>query len=239
VTNTTGVPTWLTTTNGSQIFEDWIANNAQGSTNWTNVQNGTGAGVAINPANISQNHPGVVRLDAGSATNSRAILHKGLDIIQLGGGTVTFEAQVRISQLYDGTNHYRLMIGFGDNAGGGTFTDGVYFMYDSLGTFGLASNNWIIATKDGGANDSTKVETSSQVSANSWIKLAIGVDAGGTSVTYYVNGVSIGTITTRIPTGSGELLAPIFKIVNTAGTGTGRALDVDYAQFTYLFSTAR
>jgi hypothetical protein len=42
--------------------------------------------------------------------------------------------------------------------------------------------------------------TSTAVTAGSWVTLKYIVNAAGTSITFYVNGASVGTITTNIPT---------------------------------------
>ena len=213
------------------LHEEFLSNNSGstiiGELVWSIVTSGGASTVASNTAQLDNNHPGVIRITAGGlGGNAAAIQLNSTNIIVLGGGAFYSEWLVQIVTLSSGGNTYTVRIGLGD-ATAADFTNGVYFEYTS-GT----SVNWLIKTASGGTRTSTT--TSTAVSAGTWAKLGILVNAAASSVTYTINGTSVGTITTNIPTTATGLVA---HQTRTAGTPVG--FDIDYVHIYQRFTTAR
>jgi hypothetical protein len=110
-----------------------------------------------------------------------------------------------------GSVTYRIGLGDADT---GEFTDGVYF--ESTNTF------WKIGT----ANNGTRTETTTAIAVvdGGYANLKWVVNGDSTSVEYFINGVSAGTIATNIPTTRDS--GPVIMVDQTAAGN--RMLDVDY-----------
>lgn len=98
---------------------------------------------------------------------------------------------------------------------------------------------WIFKTANNGSR-STQV-TASPVQVATWITHRFTLDNGGTTATGYVNGSSVATITTNIP--SGTTPTPnsdmVFTLYKTAGTGASRTVLIDYYWQRIVFGGAR
>ena len=149
-----------------------------------------------------------------SAGNSR---------IKAGGGDLTLEYRVRVPVL-SGTPQYNIKVGIMDSNTIGTPANGVYFTYSST----LNSGQWQAICRN--ASTSTTVNSSIAVVANQWYKLQIRINAAGNLVTYLVDGVSVGTSSTNIPTTNAMRL--MFRIEKQGtSTTTARILNVDYVYY--------
>lgn len=183
----------------------------------------TGAGKAI----------GVIQLSNGTLTSSTGYcgIGRGNNAMVFGNAYHFMEWRVWIPNLSTGTTSYILYLGFGDNYGAaGDVTDGAYFQYSSA-----SSANWRMCTANAGTR--TQTNTTTAVTAAAWIKLGIEVNAAGTLVTYYINGTSVGTIATNIPTANN--FGTIAKIEKTGSSGTARTALLDYFSHTYIYTTTR
>jgi hypothetical protein len=69
--------------------------------------------------------------------------------------------------------------------------------------------------------------------------MTIDVNAAGTSAIFAVDGATVATITTNIPTGSGRELGYGAFALKSAGTTATSGGYVDYQEVEYLFTTAR
>jgi len=178
--------------------------------------------------------PGQAVLTAGTTITGRAALNGGTASIILGGGVFTFETYVNLSNLSDGTVTYVTRIGLGDSNTATEHTDGVFFRYTHT-----ESANWVLVCKNN--NTETTANSSTAVAAATWVKLSFTVNAAGTSVTFYINGTSVGTITTNIPTGAGRGCGFAWGIFKSAGSGGGsqRTLTIDYYEANYYLTSAR
>jgi len=84
----------------------------------------------------------------------------------------------------------------------------VHFEYDPL-----ASANWLICTSNGGTPP-FKTKTDSGVAAtNNWTAFRIVISNPGTlQAQYFINGTSVGVVTTNIPVAVGRTVSPMFKV---------------------------
>jgi hypothetical protein len=205
-------------------FEDFLAKGPVGSFNgiWEGYSNGVGAACWDAPGTALR--PGIWFCTTGTTAAGYA----GLDLINqayrasilFGGGVYTIEADIYISDLSTLAETYTLRFGFGDSASG-DFTDGAYFEYSDAG----ATPNWYKCTAANSVR--TKTDTTVAVVTGAWTRLKIVVNADGTSVEYFINGVSVGVVTTDIPLGAGRGTTAILSIKKSNGI-TPREVDIDW-----------
>lgn len=208
-------------------FQDFI--NSSVYSPFTSQSNGTGASVGQTNVNAAT-RPGVLFGTTGSTNTGRAGIISSLSALLFGGGVWSLTADIQLPNLSDGTDTYQFIFGFGDNATARDQTDGAYMVYDQA-----VSPNWQIVT----ANNGTRTTTVSSVAVTtSWVKLSVVVNAAGTLATFFVNGVSIGTISTNIPTASGREFGMLANIIKSVGTN-GRVFYIDYMWPKCVLTTPR
>ncbi len=197
-----------TVTNSSELFA---------------TSSGTGAGFTMNS---EAGRPGIYNANTGTTATGRHALTTPNTSTTLGGGVWTYETMVQVPTLSTSVERYQLLAGFIDNNSAANQTDGIYFLYDEGGasTGSAVSANWQIVTSSNSTR--TFTTTSTAVVANTWYKLKIVVNAGASSVEYFINDVSAGTITTNIPNGTSRQLGWGFLQNKSIGT-TSRTVNFD------------
>jgi hypothetical protein len=156
-----------------------------------------------------------------------------------GGGAWNYEALININTLSTALERYRMIFGFGSVISNSSETNGVFITYDEGGTANgtTASANWQCVTVDNSVRTLTTSTTA--VTASAWNKLRIEINAAGTSVTFYVNGVSIATHTTNIPLASNSRYVLMKTgLAKTIGITT-RGFYCDYIGYENILTTAR
>lgn len=228
----------LTPSTMVEIVEDFIGNNTNDEFkyDWVATLSGAGADFLTVPsASIwTAGRAGIVYLETGSTSTGYVFVSLGTGLSpsalgRCGGGVMTFETSIYLPNLADAGQDYVLRVGFGDDVTAADNDDGIYFEYDRS-----TSVNWRICCASGGVR--TKTTSATAVGAAAWIRLKWVVNAGGTSVEFFVDGVSVGTITTNIPTTGWSV--PMYKFGKTAGATT-RVLHIDYCYFRQDFTLAR
>lgn len=177
-------------------------------------------------------NPGILRLNCANV-NSRSAIVSAVTAVSFGGGAQTFEALLNLSALSSATETYSLRAGYLDSLTATDETDGAYFEYLST-----TSVNWQYCT----ANNSTRTKTASTtaVAAGAWIRLRIDVNAAGTSVSYYVNDILIGTLVANIPTAAGRETGFGIVFCKTASAANvARSCNVDYLYVRSVLTTSR
>lgn len=147
--------------------------------------------------------------------------------MRFGLGRARAGIRTRILTLSDATNTWTFRAGFSDNLLGEA-TDGAFFRYtDSVngGRFQAVTRN---------NNVETAADTGVAVAANTTYRLLVDVNAAGTSVDFYIDGVLVATITTNIPTASGRETGFVIQCLRSAGT-TG----ISAAAFDYVMAEQR
>lgn len=186
---------------------------------------GTGTGTQASVA--PPGRVGTVRTSTGSTFPARASLSSSTSAFIFGDNEWSFESEELLASLSTPTERFQYIVGFLGGVSSINQIDGAYFLYDEGGisTGSAASPNWQIVTASN--NNRTFVTTSVPVTANTWDDLKIVVNSTGTLVTFYINGVEVGTITTNIPVGAGRNVGYGWGIYKTAGN-TARTVDVDW-----------
>jgi hypothetical protein len=193
----------------------------------------SGGSVAISTnAAATAGRPGVWDIaTAGGTTDWASITLGDFAVgahILLGGGTWALEAVLYLPNLSDAGQEYDCRFGLGDLQGG-DHANGVYFEYDRNG-----SVNWRMCAAN--ASTYTRTATSTAVAAATWVRLRIEVNAAASSAEFFINGVSVGTVATNIPTAN--RVYPILHFVKSAG-GTTRRVFVDCLDVHHVLTTAR
>jgi hypothetical protein len=231
----TGVPAWTDAVNLSTVAistSDFI----EGSQILLKTAVSGANALSVNrSAAGSAAHPGAWRLSTGTTNSGYANLF-GSDQdnqVKVGGaGEVIFETIVNLSALSNGADTYALLCGLTVPAFSNTLTitDGIYFYLDSN-----ANANWRLRC---GASSSTTDGDTGVTATAAWTKLRWVLNAAGTSVQAYVNGVSAGSpVTTNIPPATTGMLLQWF-IKKSAGT-TAVNYDVDAYKLIVNLSASR
>ncbi len=217
------------------IFDDFLSwDTDRDTTHFVKTNSGTGAYVGATSMAGQNLRPGIAQFQTGTTTTGYAALlldNVSLGNFQFGAGVYTYETDIRLEDLSDGTETYTIYIGFIDK--NTTLpTDGAYFKYTDVGG-GSATPNWYMSCS--AASTRTETDTGTAVAADTWIRLKIVVNADASSVEFFINGVSAGTVTTNIPTAYTDAGMIIIK---SAGT-TNRKMYSDWVWIHYDLTTTR
>lgn len=170
---------------------------------------------------------GVVDLETGTDTTGYAMLHKGSQLVLGNGHTIKIRSRIGFNTLSDGTDTYTAYFGLFDYAGG-DYDPGSYFTY----THGTNSGKWQSITTQSAS--STTNDTGVTATTNYSI-FELEVNAANTSHVFKINGSTVATHTTNLPTGTVTFL---IRITKSAGTSR-RILGVDWYDLLITRSTAR
>lgn len=210
---------------------------AQGNGVLVNTLSGTGAQTAAQTNNVV-GRVGLVRSSTGVATTGRSAPTTGI-AIKFSGASWFFEMDVNITTLSTVGEEFAFVCGFFDAFTASTQTDAACFLYDRLpsATGATAATYWQTLTAQNGSRTYNTSLTQTTVNAGQWYRLRIEVNAGATSVAFYIDGVLVSTHTGNIP-GSGRDLGFGWLIVKSAGT-TARTADIDFIEVLGIQTTAR
>ncbi len=172
-------------------------------------------------------HPGVWGLNTGVGSAGRIfLLSMFVGGFQVGVGGITrhgcwYQAPAVLS---DAVDEYVLRSGFSSMGLPNTILQGITFEYQ----FDQNGGRWQGLCEDGIGE--TSVDTGVTVAASTYYLLEFEVNAAGTSVEYFIDGVSVGTVGANIPSGLGFEHFISEHIMKLAGT-TNRASYVDAYYF--------
>lgn len=163
--------------------------------------------------NTDANHCGLVRWVSNSVTTGSISTNVGG--IQLDGGEIYFETCVQMQLLSDATDTYSFTCGFGDLTTSGAHTDEVGFRY----THSNNGGRWLAVCRSNSVETGSTLDTGITVAAGTWYRLGFRVNSTATSVEFFIDGVSVGSISSNIPTGASRVVGICLKVDRTAGTG--------------------
>jgi hypothetical protein len=213
-----------------RTFTDCIAN--VNSDQWTYTVSGTGAAFS-SLAIAADNAVGILRGALGTvATNRFSIASPNVAVLLFGKGVARFVSRCRIPTLSTVLDTFTVRAGFIDSITAES-TDGVFFRY----TNGTAAGNFQAVTRNNGAETAT--DTLIPAVANTWYSFEIIINAAGTSAEFRINGVSVATNTLNIPTATGRETGYGVFVLRSLGIAAVNALDIDFVETIYNFSTAR
>jgi len=163
------------------------------------------------------NHPGILALGE-SGTTYNGVLLGDVDTLFSFESPFTIEKMVRITTLGSTNAEYFFGLAVGRDATANQSRIGIYG--DANGP-----SLWHGQTADGAATTSSGATAA--IVADTWYKIKIVFD--GTTVEWFVDGVSLGTTTATLPTG----LANLVMLGRRNGAGDNASWEVDYSLFNY------
>ncbi|MEX2150701.1 MAG: DUF2793 domain-containing protein [Steroidobacteraceae bacterium] len=195
-------------------------------------------GGSVNALAAEAGHPGIVRLTtSANASGQAAILH-ALDGasaagtgIRVGGGVITVDWLLRFPTLPAAASNVFLRVGLVDELTG-LPTDAIYLNSVFDGTVFTI----IGICRASGSDTATLTANGFAPSGNTWHHGRIVINAAGNSVEFFVDGNSLGTIASGIPTAS---LTEAAGYAKSSGDGSSVSMDVDIVQCVQPFSTPR
>lgn len=241
------IPTVITPETGVYYFNDlfgamsfaadgFISTRAIGSNSSVNYSTGT-------IPNHQVNQSGVAQLKTGTTATGVAGIHIGEPVyyasLVVGGGVISYKTSINIETLSTVSERFWVGVGYKDGIFGNLgIANAICFIYDEGGviTGNTASPNWKIVTCNSSVR--TFTDTGVAVSGGAWVKLEILINADATSVEFFINNVSVGTISTNIPSGISKTMIINNQILKTIGT-TSRNLYMDYVTYKQTFTTPR
>jgi hypothetical protein len=210
---------------------------------YTVFTSGAGATTLISalPSVRATNQQGFIQPSTGTSAVGFAGIYgttSGNNFMALGGGPVSFSTSTFIPTLSNGTERYRIVLGFGTTALNASDLTGIFFTYDEGGIQNgtSASPNWQCVTSVSSVR--TLTVTSVAASTTAWQKLSIEINAASTSVEFYIDNVLVATHTTNIPTGITQLVTPKIQIAKSIGI-TSRTFFADYFGYKQTYTTPR
>ena len=186
---------------------------------------GSGGSIAQKAAEAGAQ--GILSVDTGASSTTARGVNRGGESMLFGNGRIVLEWRVRINTLSTSGEKFVVRVGIHDGTSSTVPRDGAWFECDES----VNSGQWQIKTANNQTAPPTNCTTANTAVAPvaaTWQKLRIEINAGGTSIEFFINGTTAGTITTDIPTGTGRGTAAAILIVKSVGT-TGRSVDADYA----------
>lgn len=202
--------------------------------NFVITTTGSGAGSAT-IATTGTNRVGICQFSTGTTTTGRCSYGTPGGILRLSGGAVELWEDIYIPTLSDATNRYQLLRGLVASSTAINQTNSAHFVYDEgrVSTGIVTGANWHCVTAN--SSSRTITDTSVHVAATTWIRLSISVNADGTEVVFKIDGETVATHTTNIPTEAGREVGPGGFILKSAGT-TARTFYLDSMDFKKVFS---
>lgn len=206
--------------NQSYLFDDIF------STVFWDIRNNSGgassSGFTTSAANPGQTFVTVQNSgDVGNANyNSDGQSQINSPNFIFGGGAFTWIGYYNLSTLATGTDNFQWWIGVHDGWEFSGPSNGAYFLYDLS-----ISPNWQFVSNNAGT---ATTNTSSTPVATGWHKFIIQFTL--TSITYFVDGVNLGTITTNLP-GNNVCNISANKILKNLGSTLAVTVGQDYFEF--------
>lgn len=207
------------------FMQDFAFDNSQASTGGYAVgtNGGSGQGGALLTSHAYTNALGIFRLTSGTTAAT------GLGLISNGAVAFNWKPsmfaltsvdRINLSAASDATNRYTTRVGFFTQTYNSEPTAGVYFRY----TDNTNSGKWQCVCRS--ASTETVINTTvSPTITPSWQKMEFRCNDAGTSVEFFIDNVSQGSITTNIPTTT-YLLKII--VLNKITGSSSQLMDIDY-----------
>lgn len=173
------------------------------------ITNGTGAIGRSQPTSSDTNRNGIIAMSGGSASTGYSLAMISVQNIFLGNCAYSFSTSLQMATVgINGTNDYTSRVGFIDNWP--TTNNCIYLTVD----FSLASDhNWKLVTKKGGT---ATVADTGIAADTSWHNMRVEINNAGTSVTAFIDGVSVATSSTNIP--NNTVIGPAIQHAWVSGT---------------------
>lgn len=217
-------------------FEQQVSNNIVDNGLFNTSSFGSSASIT----NDIQGRVGLNQQSTGTNAAGRTAIHSDLSCIRLGGGIWFYETAFNIATLSTSSERYQWLVGFIDTATAANQVDGAYVLYDEGGVSSgsTAAAYFQSVTSSNSTRTFNSSHTQNTVSASTWYRIGVEVNADASSVSFYKDGTSFATHTANIPSASGRSLGFGMLLIKSVGT-TARTIDVDYIACCCKFTSAR
>jgi len=174
---------------------------------------GSGAGSGASPWGLSG-----ITTSSSAAGKGSIGAPTGAMVRSTNSTYLRFSSMVSLDNLSDGTNTYNVRCGWMDAANPtGEPSNGVYFRY----THGTNSGNWQFVARSGGTETVVNTATAPITGTTATQSLIVAISPGGAAAEGYIDGASVGIITTNVPASAN--MGYFAQIEKTVGT-TSRTL---------------
>lgn len=208
------------------MYDDFLGQTTAGAYAWGASTASGGSSAVQNGITLTSQTIGLINLFTGGSTTGGSALQLP-NIFVLGGGVISLTWRSIIPTLSNGTDRFTIYQGL-SVGGNSTPTDGIWFQYSD----NVNSGQWQIICRGSSTSTTTNTSTAADTSFH---KFRIDINAAGSSVTFYIDGTSVGTIATHIPTAA---IGPWANILKSAGTNSLNLI-LDYFKAYYALTTAR
>jgi hypothetical protein len=184
------------------------------------MQSGAGTSGAINVAGVlTQGVIGVLTLNSGAGATGARGVNTGQNLLRIGGKGVGFGCSWYLPVVSDATNRFTVRIGMSSAVTTVGDSTGIYFRYNDSVAGGV-----IQGVCRNGVTE-TVVNSTVVPVANTVYECYLYVNPLANSVSFYVNEVLIGTVTTNIVSSATPL--GLFALIQKSVGGTARQLCLD------------
>lgn len=208
-----------------RLIDDFIASVTDAQLAWQLL--GT-----VFPIDGTNTHPGLYELASLPNSQGMCLCDSGITVasFEVGGGLINLNFVISLVTLSEVANRYTANIGLVDVASFGAGVnplDGIYFSYSD----NVNAGNWLLNCTSSSVTSSVD---SGIAAGTGFVNLGISINAAGTSVSFTINGVSVGTpIVTNIPS---AFIAPTMLWVVSAGDCPQSLIDLFYLTKTLTVS---
>lgn len=201
---------------------------------------GVNDGTAYQTAVTTNGHFGVTGVNANLTAHRAGLGNNSLNVMTLGGSTVRFGSIVKIpaqdlgNLVYgppSGSYDFDLLVGITDSMSSLTPANFVGFYYNG------SVPSWHYYTR---ASSTGSVSSSIATGDTNWHTFELEVNPAGTSVQFWLDGTSVGTTTSNIPSSSTKMGFTPINMIAIAGAGTyNNVAYIDAYWWDYGFTTTR
>ena len=186
---------------------------------------------------VESGHPGIVLFTQFSNVGNRSCMIASGDTNSspfiLGAGTFTFTWVMKIPELSTSAHRAKVFFGMASFPNSEIYgtdpDDGIFFTFVDDEN----SGNWILNNRSSSTSTTSNTSTAADTD---WHSYSAVVNSAATSVEFFIDNVSQGTIATNIPTAQ---IAPWVRIDKESGTGTDRIIQADFFGYEYALTTNR
>lgn len=218
------------------FFDDLCYNSvSSGSVGLFSFRNNGGGSISARQLTSSElNRVGVLGCSTSVTNNTVASAHGSPNPLLLGDSQHVFSSSGFLSALPTLAEDYRVGIGFMSTPATAP-THAVFFTIDRT----VSATNWVASCIKNTSTTSVDTGVAISTSASSYQSFRIEINTAATSITFYINGSLVATITTNIPTTAGQNIFPGFYIKKITGTATSFTLNVDWIYWCFKLPTSR
>jgi hypothetical protein len=214
--------------------QEFFSVTTSGIGGWTSQVSGAGAtfnqDATMYGVNTIEKAIGVAYLATGTTNTGRTLIYKPSFVLTT--HAVRFRFRMALQDLSDGTDTYTIIIGATDfsNVATANPDNGIFFRY----THSVNGGEFEAVCRASAVETATDTNVAAAVT---YKVFEISINQAGDSVTFYIDGVLVATITTNIPASS-AYLSMYAQILKSAGT-TNRKMHFDWTEVTFSRTTAR